>query len=83
MYGQPHERLCSLPVSVIVEKPAKRTETGVEPGSRDPECNALDRSATVATRVRNFDGVNTMHSLRLHVHYTLENPNFLASSVLT
>ena len=32
-------------------KPTKRAETGIEPGSRDPESNALDHSAVVATQI--------------------------------
>ena len=57
LYGQPHERLCSLPVSVLfrvgsAEKSRKMAETGIEPGSRDPESNALDHSAVLATHSR-------------------------------
>ena len=54
--GQPHERLCSLPVSdcfsawTVRKKQTKRAETGIEPGSRDPESSALDHSAVVATQ---------------------------------
>ena len=56
MYGQPHDGMCSLPVSVLyrvgsAKKPAKRAETGIEPGSRHLESSVLDRSATVATKV--------------------------------
>ena len=29
----------------------KRAETGIEPGSRDPEPNVVDRSTMVATRI--------------------------------
>ena len=59
VYGQPHERLCSLPVSVLfrvgsAEKPTKRSETGIEPGSRDPESNALDNSAAAALLTTRF-----------------------------
>ena len=34
----------------VRKKPTKRAETGIEPGSRDQESNALDRSAMVATQ---------------------------------
>ena len=51
VYGDPHERLYSLPVSVffpacaVRKKPTKRSETRIESGSRDPESNVFHRSA--------------------------------------
>ena len=72
MYGQPHERLFLLPVSVLFRvgsagKTAKRSETVIDPGSRDPESNVLDRSAMVATQSLTCGTCNVVLDAEKHI----------------